>query len=95
MAAPTTITVSGTYITPLNTPSSGYVSFKPVVRAVNNLNVIPLETQNFVLNGSGVLSAVVVNLANYTVTEYIDGTPAKSYNLPGTANVDLNTITVT
>lgn len=94
MPAPTTVTISGTYITPLNTPSTGYVTLKPVVRGVNNANVVVPETQRFNLV-AGVLSAVVVNLANYLVTEYIDGTQARSVTIVGTANKDLNSVTVT
>lgn len=94
MTAPTTMLVTGTYLTEDGVARSGRVEFiarRP--RFVNNDNIVEASTIGVALV-TGALAVTLVRCdRGYTVTEYLDGGLPQSYFMAdGAGPVDLGTL---
>lgn len=98
MAAPTTILATGTYYTSAGVLAAGTVTFNPVARSTPSSDVVPGTIITATVT-AGALSQALVSGVAYNVTENIVGPTGAitntSFQIPGTANVDLSTVSIT
>jgi hypothetical protein len=94
-----TITVTGTWVTPANVaPASGSVMFQPVQEVAGGGFIVADSPVTATLNGAGAISIVLVNNTQatslqYQVTEQIAGAPTVTYVIsPTGSSVDLSTV---
>lgn len=85
MTAPTTFTVTGTYLTATGAAATGRVQFTPVDdRFVNNQNIVVRETTSVELVNGALSATLVSSVAGYTVVEFIDDDGTKNtFTIPG------------
>ena len=93
-----TITVTGTWVTPTNVaPASGTVTFQPVQEAVGGGYMVAGSPVNAALSAGAISIALVNNTQatslQYQVTENIAGAPAVTYVIsPTGSTLDLSTV---
>lgn len=91
-SAPTTLYMTGTWSNLDQGPASGTVEITPFVsHFTNNGNIIFQETITAILDANGHIAVKLIKAsAGYKVVERINGAPAYSHWVAGTANLNLS-----
>lgn len=92
MAEPT-ITVTGTWITPIDGQAGGNVVFVAAdIRDILNAKIASQAPVIATLSGGTISQTLIQTPGGYRVTENINGAPAVSYVIGGTSSIDLSSV---